>query len=754
MKKRFKKIFLFAIVILSIVCIYPIGVNAISGEISYTDINDVKNLDLLDLSFSNIRFEDYSDTSTMAFGLTGEVVNNSNSSITYSARVSYYDKDYNLITEAGSSNIALADSNDFNLMFNLDILGEYSTDDIKYYRLIVDVNDDELILNSNTPSENSMYASYDYVIDNYDVNIVVNSNNTFDITERITAYFNVPKHGIFRTIPLSNKIVRLDGSTSTNRTQVTNLSVSDEYTTSRESGNYKIQIGSASRTLTGKQTYTIKYTYNLGKDPVSDYDELYYNIIGNEWDTVIGNVTFNITMPKEFDSSKLGFSSGSVGSIDNSNVKYNVNGNIISGNYDGVLNPEESLTVRCELPEGYFVGANIPVNIKDYLVLLIPVIFLGISFLLWFKFGRDEKVIETVEFYPPKEFNSLEVGFLYKGKADNKDVTSLLIYLANKGYIKISELKDSNPSSNSINFKITKLKEYDGDNINEELFLKGLFSDNRKILNKNEVTIEDLKDNFYVTMSEILYNINNPKNKDLLFEKLLSHNRILVLLMIVISYFIINIYPLVQYDNVVRSIVIIIFSLAFLLIAFYIFVVTSDKFSRFFSLFFVVVGIIPLYSLGLPWISLDKYYFIGYIVCLVCILAMVIIFKYLPKRTSYGNEILGKTIGFKNFLETTEKYKLEALVGQNPSYFYDVLPYTYVLDISDKWIKNFEVISMGAPYWYEGYTNFNVDNFMSFTNDAIISAEAAMSSSPSSSSGSSGGGSSGGGSGGGGGSSW
>ena len=260
-----------------------------------------------------------------------------------------------------------------------------------------------------------------------------------------------------------------------------------------------------------------------------------------------------------------------------------------------------------------------------------------------------------------------------------------------------------------------------------------------------------MNSDYYQLENNIRYRF---KNKDLLFEKLLSNNRILVLLMIVISYFIINIYPLVQYDNVVRSIVIIIFSLAFLLIAFYIFVVTSDKFSRFFSLFFVVVGIIPLYSLGLPWISLDKYYFIGYIVCLVCILAMVIIFKYLPKRTSYGNEILGKTIGFKNFLETTEKYKLEALVGQNPSYFYDVLPYTYVLDISDKWIKNFEVISMGAPYWYEGYTNFNVDNFMSFTNDAIISAEAAMSSSPSSSSGTSGGGSSGGGSGGGGGSSW
>jgi hypothetical protein len=31
------------------------------------------------------------------------------------------------------------------------------------------------------------------------------------------------------------------------------------------------------------------------------------------------------------------------------------------------------------------------------------------------RFGNDEKVIETVEFYPPEGFNSAEVGFLYKG---------------------------------------------------------------------------------------------------------------------------------------------------------------------------------------------------------------------------------------------------------------------------------------------------------------------------------------------------
>ena len=755
MKRSFKKIFLFAIVILSIVCIYPIGVNAISGEISYTDINDVKNLDVRELSFSNIRFEDYSDTSTMAFGLTGEVVNNSNSSITYGANVYFYDEGYNLIAEANSSNIALTDSNDFNLMFNLDILGEYSTDDIKYYRLIVDVNDDVVSSSSNTPSEDNMYASYDYVIDNYDVNIIVNSNNTFDITETITAYFNVPKHGIFRTIPLSNKIVRLDGSISTNRTQVTNLSVSDEYTTSREDGNYKIQIGSASRTLTGKQTYTIKYTYNLGKDPVSDYDELYYNIIGNEWDTVIGNVTFNITMPKEFDSSKLGFSSGTLGSLDNSKVKYTVNDNTISGSYDGILNEGESLTVRCELPEGYFVDAGLVVNSNIYLMFIIPIAALIISFLLWFIFGRDNRVVETVEFYPPEGFNSLEVGFLYKGKANSQDVTSLLVYLANKGYIKISDNNDESLFSKADGFKITKLKDYDGNDANERLFLGGLFKDTAV---PGEVTKDDLYNSFYVTTNKILSNINNKENKNKIFEKKTSKKSIIIILLMLVSIITTIAIPTLEYagaGEVAMTLFICAFYIPFYAVGIF---AKIPLLFRIFWLGFTIFHSSVFFS-TLPIkdaITSEPIYLIGVIVGIVCLIGMIICFKIMPKRTPYGNEILGKIKGFKNFLETAEKDKLEAMVNSNPTYFYDILPFTYVLGVSDKWIKKFETINVQAPSWYDGHDTFSVVAFGTFIGSTMTSAQSVMSSSSSSSSGgsSSGGGSSGGGSGGGGGGSW
>ena len=139
---------------------------------------------------------------------------------------------------------------------------------------------------------------------------------------------------------------------------------------------------------------------------------------------------------------------------------------------------------------------------------------------------------------------------------------------------------------------------------------------------------------------------------------------------------------------------------------------------------------------------------------------LAIFSSLMEKRTPYGTEMLGKIRGFKRFLETAEKEQLEKLVEQSPEYFYHILPYTYALGVSDKWVKKFETIALKSPDWYYSDGDFTVSSFGSFMHSAMASTSSAMSSSPSSSSSgsggssSSGGGSSGGGSGGGGGGSW
>ena len=771
MKRTINGISLFVIFVFSLVFAHPLNTYALMEQTSYININSTQSLEVGSLSFSDISFKDFSSTSTRAFGLAGILRNSSNNEIRYSYTVCYYDYNYNLIYQESNSTSARSGTNSFNHMSNLSALDGYSVKDICYYRLLIEVNDNSNSSLNNmtdlTPSKNYQYSSHGYVIDKYDINIIVNENNTFDVTETITAYFNIPKHGIFRTIPLKNEITRLDGSASTNRTQVTNVSVNNEYTKEIENGNYKLRIGTASRSLTGEQTYVIKYTYNLGEDPVKDYDELYYNIIGNEWDTVIGNITFTITMPKEFDSSKLGFSSGIKGSTDNSKIKYNVNENKITGNYNGILGTNEALTVRCELPEGYFVGARLTFNSINYIIYLIPLLFLVIALLLWYKYGRDDQVVETVEFYPPQGFNSLEVGFLYKGKAENQDVTSLLIYLANQGYIKIAEIEKKVLFTKSKDFKITKLKEYDGNNVNEQIFLNGLFSKNYKSGTDsiNEVTSTDLYNNFYITTDKILSNINSKENKNKIFEKSASSKTIFIILMIIATYCLITIPPFFEYGESGSLLFALLFpGIGFTVLFYYVFGGTHaiyangkvDYSSISLKIFGLVWGLgfggIPWATLVLPALKQEPFYLIGYGLGLLCILVMVICLKYLPKRTPYGNEILGKLKGFKNFLETAEKEKLEAMVMENPEYFYNILPYAYVLGVSDKWIKKFESISMQAPSWYDSPNTFDMRTFESFMDSTMTSAQSNMSSS--NSGGSSGGGSSGGGSGGGGGGSW
>ncbi len=787
MKRIIKGLSIFIFVVL-ILGFCPKNVKAVDQS-DYLSINESnKEFAIKNLAFSNLTFKDYSNTSVQAFGVSGVVNNSLDQDLYYTFLVRYCDLALNKIIAQQQISLTIKPgSNVFNIMSNLDILkgNNAKLSDIAYYKILIKEESKDEFQELTKPSRNNTYQSYDYVIDKYDININVNENNTLDITESIQAYFKTPKHGIYRTIPLKNKIVRLDGSTTSNRAQISNVLVSETSTASMEDNIYKLQIGEADKTLMGEHDYVIKYTYNLGKDRQKDYDELYFNIIGDEWDTVIGNITFTITMPKDFDVSKLGFSSGQTGSTDNSKVKYNVQNNIISGSYNGVLNEKEALTIRCELDEGYFVNAGLTINPSDYIAFLIPLLFLAVALFIWSIYGRDEQVVETIEFYPPEGFNSLEVGYLYKGKADNTDVTSLLIYLANKGYIKITEIDEKTLFSTSKSFKITKLKDYDGNNINEKIFLEGLFScrrieyDDKDVI---EVTKSDLYNEFYLTMSKILKNINTKENKNKLFERKASSKSIFIILMIIATYILITIVPLISkgnssyfYLDISSLVIALVFpGLGFSLTMAGMFSdnntisVNGVRFNSkiaakvFLLIWGLLFGGIPWVIFVLPTLRQDPLYLIGYLVGIGCVAGMIICIKFLPKRTKYGNEILGKIKGFKNFLEVAEKEKLEAMVLQDPTYFYDILPFTYVLGVSNKWIKKFESISLKAPDWYDSPSTFDMITFQTFMTSTMSSAQSAMASSPSSSSsgggfssgGSSGGGSSGGGSGGGGGGSW
>ena len=652
-----------------------------------------------------------------------------------------------------------------------------------YYNYDYNYDDDYIYDDDDDDIFNDNYNNlYDYYIESYNVDINVSNDNSYDIKETIVAYFNKEKHGIIRNIPTRNTVTRTDGSTNTNRAKITNVNVNEKYSLSRGADEVKLKIGDAGTVLTGRHTYQISYTYNIGNDKLKDADEFYLNLIGNQWDTNINKLTFTITMPKDFDTNKIGFSAGKYGTSGipkDGYFNYSVKNNVITGTYNKTLPPNNGFTVRITLPDGYFEKQKLKITIFDFIAICLPIILGIIAFSQWEKYGKDEKIVETIEFNPPDNMNSLDVAYAYKGKANSNDVVSLLIYLANKGYIKIKVEETGSKLLKSKSYKIIEVKKYDGNDENERLFLERLFKNGTIYRTENNnvfrcVTKSDLEGSFYTTVNEIIDNENTSEFKNKIFEKGLWNRAKKIIILSLLVILTMSIGPLLNgtkiKTTVIANLVLIAITMLFYLFA------LSSKFNNtrikniiiafvisFFTIFsFVFVLLYDIVSEII--INMNKLGLIELGIQVISLIFIMILVTLMKRRTKYGTEVLGRILGFKTFLKTAEKEKLETLVNQDPEYFYNILPYAYVLGVSDKWIKNFETISLMPPEWYVGndsyydyHTFSNNYNYLMRTSANAMTSRPSSSDSYSSFSGGSfsgGGGFSGGGSGGGGGSSW
>ena len=82
----------------------------------------------------------------------------------------------------------------------------------------------------------------------------------------------------------------------------------------------------------------------------------------------------------------------------------------------------------------------------------------------------------------------------------------------------------------------------------------------------------------------------------------------------------------------------------------------------------------------------------------------------MSNRTVYGNLMLNKIKAYKNYLINSDKDIIEKEFKNNKNCLYDVLPYSMVLGVSDKWIDKFRDIEIDKPSWYV-VDKFELDEF-------------------------------------------
>ena len=575
-----------------------------------------------------------------------------------------------------------------------------------------------------------------YIIENYKMDIIVNEDNTFDVTETIDVRFTEKgKRGIIRNIPRANFLKRENGEYSKNIAYLTNLEVNDDFKYTKDRKYYNIKIGKNDVVASKENTYIIKYKYDIGKDPLKDIDEFYFYIIGEGWNTTINNVEFKIKMPKMFDENKVKFFNVYKNNFRNLHLNYIIREKTIIASYNKKLRPNEGLSIRMILLKGYFYRKWIPFTNAMLIKMFISLILVIVAIIIWMSDEKKKWIVCKKEYYPPNNMNSLVLTLLYYGIKD--DAVMLLVSLLNKGYLRFEEIRYD--SSNWKNFKIIKIKDYDGNDKYEKIIFEELFK-NKDVIEKEEYKyiINDITQKVYDGIDIESFNKKRIDKKSVRIK-----NLIFIMSMIVMMFM----FWTSPSDIIIKAIIMLVFR--WVEKRMYPFIKTKT-----YWIFIMSLIIVPLDFLFNGIIRLEDSYLIEFIFESVCFFILTVLFIKKNKVIKENIMILERIDSFYKFLRNPRRDKLNELIKNDPNYLYKMIPYIVSLNLleryNNKYIKDL-LNALGSPAWYEGNEEFKLNLFVG---ELFKMHYGAYNYSDDSSYGGFFGGSSGGGSGGGGGSSW
>ena len=613
----------------------------------------------------------------------------------------------------------------------------------------------------------------------YNAEFNVNEDFSINVTEKYGVNFKRPQHGLFRYIPYTTFGEEPDIA-------IKNVdSGSVPHHREKENNRIIIRLGDEDKTVTGSQNYTLKYDIVNYEDGIGGKQRFYVDLIPTGWATPIENFSATVNMPESvkglhYDIYSGGYGSeavvsGVAGSDNNAlgmedayssiKVKTDKEGSkiVVSGR---MLGEGEGITIKMDLPENYFTG--MPTHNWAMVLIILGWILIGaLAFVLHRRFGRDRKVVETVEFYPPGGMDPLAASIYLDGSANYKDIGPLIVYMASKGYIEIKEEKSEDGKDMDV---LVRRVQEPGDD--EEDYVKTFYINS---FSAEEFTRISKSKKFALGCEAVLTQAGDHYNQEELstFTGTSYVLQIVVFLLAFVWSVVSRVLGMIQggrsayiSDVVMGSVS----AVAGWIGIFGLIRRENKKFAgktfkdRVFNFIFVMMAVA-----GFVNYAREMFYMTyGFIETLIAFAAMTVAgisVIYMKSRSQQSNEILGRLIGFRKFLQYAELDRINALVEEDPSYFYKTLPYAYIFNLTDKWIKKFEKIRMPEPDWYYGgrsgdlYSIYYMNSIMNSVRhsvDASISEFVNVSSDNGSGGGFSGGGGgfSGGGIGGGGGGSW
>ncbi|WP_420129142.1 DUF2207 domain-containing protein [Longimicrobium sp.] len=602
------------------------------------------------------------------------------------------------------------------------------------------------------------------VIEHFDALLRVEPEGVVDVTETIRFRFAGKWNGILRDLSLQHNTA--EGKRQ--KLGVDVVSVTDQQGRALrmeeeepDGWTQRLRIfipgaHNAVRTVVIRYRVNNAIRYYFAKDGTPGFDELYWNVTGNEWTMPMDSISARLVLPGDALPMQTAAYTGYAGSTGrDAEIAVDSARRTVTFATTRGMSEGEGMTVAARWAPGAvtsrpseaehqaLLAANRRAERLRMWPLGLPLLAFALAFRAWRRRGRDPREQSIMVGYePPDGMSPAEMGTLIDHEAEMRDVTSTLVDLAVRGYVGIEERQEKHLfgliKSTDYVFHLRRPRgEWDGLATHEHRFLDALFAiastgaawdDIRATFNEarrvheaggeldreafstrlaaagsrptESVRQRDLTNRFYKSL---------PGIKDGIYDRLVERG-----------------YYIHRPDKVkgnwlgmgIGLLVLGLFGAAFLA------------------------------GTGSMWIS-PLALGVGAGVSAVVLIGFGLL---MPARTYAGARAREASLGFREFLEKVESDRYRRMIT-SPEMFERYLPYAMAFGVEKRWSRAFDDLYREPPDWYSGsgYGHFRASDFSSRMSTMATTTGSSMQSSPSSS-GSGGGGSSGGGSGGGGGS--
>jgi uncharacterized membrane protein len=348
-------------------------------------------------------------------------------------------------------------------------------------------------------------AAKSWRISNFQDNITVHTDGTAEVNETITLVFVGEWHGIHRTIP-----IEYPGPNGTNYqlflkvTSVTDENGAKLKYDSSTSGAYrdlKIYIPDA---YNSTRTVNIAYRVRNATRFFDQYDEFYWNVTGNDWPVPIDHAAATVHFPESAGGSlRAQAFTGVYGSTER-DATATVDGSTVNFETKNPLPMRGGMTIDVYIPKDilkaptslikffWFIGSNPAV--------FLPLVTFVAMLSLWWFAGRDpDPGMSVAPMYdPPADISPAEAGTLLDDRIHPRDITSTIVDLAVRGFIKIEETDEKGllfHNKDYIFHLLQKREDWRGLAPHERVMLENIF-----VGDVPDTRLSSLKNRFYTAI--------------------------------------------------------------------------------------------------------------------------------------------------------------------------------------------------------------------------------------------------------------